>query len=105
MGDARARGREEGDLVGREVDAVGEPDVGAEPAEAAQVLDGAAPVHVEAVALLVLRLREVGVQAHPLVRARSAVRRMRPSLTENGAQGARAIRVMASRLRVVVTRR
>ena len=46
---------------------MGEPDVAAEPAEPAQELDRPAAVALEAVALLVLRLREVGVQPHAVL--------------------------------------
>ena len=48
-----------------EVDAVGAPDVVGEPAEPVEVLDRPAAVELEAVRLLLERLREVGVQRQP----------------------------------------
>ena len=65
--DTRPGLREPGDLAGRQVDAVGAPDVAVEPAEPVEVLDGRAAVQLAAVRLLLDGLGEVGVegQAEP----------------------------------------
>ena len=56
------RGREVGNVVGGEVDAVRAPHVRAEPAEVGQVLDGRAAVELQAVRALLHRLGQVRVQ-------------------------------------------
>ena len=65
MGDAGAGRRELRDVGLREVDAVGAPDVVGQPAEPVEVLDRAAAVELDAVRLLLERLREVGVERQP----------------------------------------
>ena len=57
--------REVGDVVRREMDAVRAPDVRPEPTEIGEVLDRRAAIELEAVRLLLARLREVGVQRKP----------------------------------------
>ena len=59
------RRRELRDVRLREVDAVRAPDVVGEPAEPVEVLDRAAAVELDAVRLLLERLREVGVEGQP----------------------------------------
>ncbi len=53
------------DLGGREVDAVGAPDVALEPADPLQVLDRRAAVELAAVGVLFPRLRQVRVEHEP----------------------------------------
>ena len=65
MGDSGAGPREVGDVVRREMDTVRAPDVRPEPTEIREVLDRRAAVELEAVRLLLTRLREVRVQREP----------------------------------------
>ena len=65
VGDAGAARRELGDVGLGEVDAVRAPDVVGQPAEPVEVLDRAAAVELDAVRLLLERLREVGVERQP----------------------------------------
>ena len=65
MGDADAGACERRHVVGREVDAVGAPDVVRRPAELGEVFDRRAPVELTAVRLLVDGLSEVGMEAQP----------------------------------------
>ena len=64
VGGARPRLPEQRHLVRGEVDGVRHPDVRAQPAQAPDVFDRPHAVHLEAERLLVLRLREVRVEAH-----------------------------------------
>ena len=59
------RRRELRDVGLREVDAMRAPDVVGQPAEPVEVLDRAAAVELDAVRLLLERLREVGVEGQP----------------------------------------
>ena len=61
---AGAGGREAVDLVAGEVDADGQPDVGADPAEAVEVLDRPHAVALQAERLLLARLGQMGVPPH-----------------------------------------
>ena len=67
VGDAGAGLAELRDLALVEVDAVGEPDVVAEPADLLEVLDRPDAEQLEAELLLVERLRHVGVEADALL--------------------------------------
>ena len=79
-----------------QVDAVGEPDVRAEPAQPAQVLDRPAAVHLQAVRVLVAASPRGACAGARRARAPGPrVRRIRSSVTENGEQGASAMRVIA----------
>ena len=98
-GSARRRcrvAREARDAGGVELDAVRVPDVGADPAERLGVLGRRAAEALAAVGDVVVVLGEVGVQAARRRRARArAVSRIRSRETENGEQGASAIRTIA----------
>ena len=62
-----ARGGQAADLVVVYEDPVGKPDVGAGPAQVLGVLDGTGAEGLQAEALLVHGLGEMGVEPHPLV--------------------------------------
>ena len=74
-----------------QVDAVGAPDLVRQPPDPLQVLDRRAAVELEAVRVLLDRLREVRVQRRPSRRASSADSRISSFVTENGEHGATAI--------------
>ncbi|MNF58377.1 hypothetical protein D3C84_399290 [compost metagenome] len=64
MADAGACRAEAGDFVGVEVNAVGEPGAGAEPADAVQVIHGTQAETLQAEVFFVEGFGQVGVQAH-----------------------------------------
>jgi hypothetical protein len=63
VGDARAGRTHSSDLAGVEVDGMGKPDIGPEPAERRRVLERSASEARQAVLLFLDRLGEMGMEA------------------------------------------
>ncbi len=95
MRHAGTGGAEPGDLGRRQVHGVGQPHVAAEPPQLVEVLDRRAAVALAAVLLLVEGLGQMGVEPDTQVRARTADSVRSSPVTENGEQGATAMRTIA----------
>ena len=97
MADAGTRRGEALDLGIVELDAVRMPDVGAGPADALGVVAGPAAEALEAVRDVVIVLGQMRVQADAVAARQRRGSRISSRDTENGEQGATAMRVIAKR--------
>ena len=92
---ARARLCQHAQLFVIKVDAVGEPDIVARPAEVLHVFKRAHAPCAGMKASLVLRFAKVRVQTHAVLPCKHRLSRRRSAETEKGEQGASATRCIA----------